>query len=393
MFRAHRLTFVLFTVVIAAAIAMGVALTAQERALRRGTALAAERFDLIVAAPGSQTELLLNTVFLQPSAVELMLPEDVARILAEPRVHFAAPLAFGDSHDGAPLVGTTAALVEHLSGGLREGRLFAEVAEAVVGAANPLAIGARFSASHGHAPDAEGSMMQHGMEFTVVGRMKPTSSPWDRAIVVPVEANWLLHGLPHGHPRGSRRIGPPYSEADLPGVPAIVLRPESFPAAYGLRNKYRTTTTTAFFPAEVLLQLYGIMGDVRRTMSLMTVTTQSLVTLSIVVGVIALMSMYRQRFAVLRAIGAPRRFIFATVWLYLMAIIGLGAVIGLATGYALAQVISAILAAETGIVFSAEIDAAELLLVMAILVIAALLATIPAWRAYRQPLVPALRGE
>ena len=38
----------------------------------KGSARAADRFDLIVAAPGSQTDLLLKVVFLQPGSVELL---------------------------------------------------------------------------------------------------------------------------------------------------------------------------------------------------------------------------------------------------------------------------------------------------------------------------------
>ncbi len=40
-------------------------LTAQERALRQGRARASDRFDLVVAAPGSQTDLLLKVAFLR----------------------------------------------------------------------------------------------------------------------------------------------------------------------------------------------------------------------------------------------------------------------------------------------------------------------------------------
>ncbi len=49
-----------FVLVIALAVGFAAAITAQERALRQGSARAADRFDLVVAAPGSQTDLLLK---------------------------------------------------------------------------------------------------------------------------------------------------------------------------------------------------------------------------------------------------------------------------------------------------------------------------------------------
>ena len=38
--------------------------------------------------------------------------------------------------------------------------------------------------------------------MTIVGRMRPTGTPWDRAIVVPIEYNWSVHGLGTGHAGG-----------------------------------------------------------------------------------------------------------------------------------------------------------------------------------------------
>ena len=84
LFRRNRATVLLLVCLVMLAVALGVAVSAQERALRQGSARAADRFDLIVGAPGSQTELLMNIVYLQPSAVELLKPDVLARLLAEP---------------------------------------------------------------------------------------------------------------------------------------------------------------------------------------------------------------------------------------------------------------------------------------------------------------------
>jgi hypothetical protein len=90
LFRRNRATVLLFVCLVMLAVALGVAVSAQERALRQGSARAADRFDLIVGAPGSQTELLMNIVYLQPSAVELLKPDVLARLLAEPKAELVA---------------------------------------------------------------------------------------------------------------------------------------------------------------------------------------------------------------------------------------------------------------------------------------------------------------
>ena len=445
----NRFTALLFVGLIALAVALGVAISAQERALRLGSARAADRFDLIVAAPGSQTDVLLSVVYLDPTAVELLSPEMTATVLAGERAAFAAPIGFGDSQGGDPVVGTTAGFVDHLSGGFAEGRVFAAINEAVVGALSPHAVGEEFSISHGNADGAggnaddvadahdhdhdhveaahegeaghseepghnhdaeelhqhdgeeahegevahqEGHDEHHHQAVTVVGRMKPTGTSWDRAIVVPIEYNWAVHGLPIGHANGETRIGPPFDAAKLPGVPAIVIKPENLAAAYGLRDRYRTIASTAFFPAEVLVDLYAVMGNVAHVMGALTLAAQVLVVAAILAGILALLDLQRQRFAVLRALGAPRSFVFATVWLYVAGLIAAGALIGLPLGWAFAGVVTRLVSSETGMAMQATLGLAELALVGALLGLGLLLALVPAAMIYRRPVVEALRG-
>lgn len=122
--RQYRFSALAFILLIAAGTSLSVAIISQERALRTGSARAADRFDLVVAAPGSRTDALLTSVFLQPGSARLLSPEVTARLLNDPNASFVSPLAFGDSIRGAPVVGVTAPLVEHLSNGLAEGRVF-----------------------------------------------------------------------------------------------------------------------------------------------------------------------------------------------------------------------------------------------------------------------------
>ena len=186
MIRRNAAVCATFLALIAMAVGVGAAITAQERALRQGSARAADPFDLVVAAPGSVTDLLLTVVYLRPGSVELLAGEPLRRLMAEERAEFVAPIGFGDSHDGDPIVGTIPALVSHLAVDGLEGRIFANAAEAVVGHTSPLAIGATFQASHGHGPEAEAGAY-HPQKLTVVGRLPRTGSPWDRAILVPIE--------------------------------------------------------------------------------------------------------------------------------------------------------------------------------------------------------------
>ncbi len=82
---------------VALATALGVAVTLQERSLRLGSARAADKFDLIVGRAGSETQLVLSSIFLQAAPLPLIDGSVLTKLSADPRVDWAAPVGFGDS--------------------------------------------------------------------------------------------------------------------------------------------------------------------------------------------------------------------------------------------------------------------------------------------------------
>src|SRR5262249_9789364 len=135
---------------IGVAVALGVAVTAEERALRVGTARAAADFDLIVGARGSPTQLVLGAVYLGPMTLDPVPGHVLQRLEREAGVVYAAPLAFGDSHRGFPMVGSTPDFVTAAGKRpLAEGRVFASLREVVLGADVNLRVGESFEATHG----------------------------------------------------------------------------------------------------------------------------------------------------------------------------------------------------------------------------------------------------
>lgn len=389
----RRFTWVnlLFMLLIAVSVGLGVGLLAQERGLRQGSARAAAPFDLIVAAPGSEITVMMAAVYLQPSDMALVTGAQYNEIAGTEGVALAAPIAFGDSHEGAPVIGTTAEFVTHLAGNLAEGRLFEASQEAVAGAFVDVVIGDHFTPAHGHGHDTD-DHGHEGFEYHVTGRMAPTGSPWDRAILVPVEGVWEIHGLPNGHEDGDPRIGPPFIAEYMPGTPAVLVRAEELWGNYSLRSRFTRSDLMAFFPGTVLAQLHSLMGEVRSAMSLMAVLTQVLVTLAVLIGLMILVRLVARSLALLRAIGAPLRFVFAVVWTYSAALILTGAILGLALGWVAARVISTVVTARTDVLVTASLGWPEAHLVAAFISLTLLLALVPAWMAARRPLLTDLRG-
>ena len=318
-------------VLVALATGIGVGIGALERGLRHGAAQAADAFDLVIGAPGGPTQLVMTSVYLQPDTVTLMDGAILGRIMAEPEVVWASPIGFGDQWHGYPIVGVTEALVTQ--GGRRgvsEGRVAADDSEAVLGADVPVKLGAKIEPQHGLIETHEGHVHAESA-YTAVGRLPLTGTPWDRAILVPIESVWEIHGLGNGH-QGVESIGPPW--IDPPGTPAVVVKPRSIAGAYQLRAKYRSATSTAVFPGEVLASMFRTMGDVRAVLSGMALATTVLVVGAVFLAFGALVSARARNHAVLRAIGAPPGFVLAALWLELGSVLAVGVALGIALGWA-----------------------------------------------------------
>ncbi len=390
---------------VALSVALGVAVTLQERGLRLGSARAADKFDLIVGAPGSATQLVLSSVFLQAAPLPLLPGETLQKLSADQRVAWAAPIGFGDSVGDRPVVGTTTTLIAQTAKGLAEGRMFAEEGEAVAGAAANLALGAEVVPMHGLA--GEGTHQHNDVRYRVVGRLNPTGTAWDRAILVPIQAVWHIHGLgehdeheehedhdEHDH-HGFDADAPlheAWDDAELPGLPAILVKPKTIADAYKLRQDYRAQATQAVFPAEVLTALYATMGDARAVLAAIAIGAQALVAAALILVTVVHVGQRRRQIGALRAFGAPRGAVFALVWGELMALIGAGVALGYALGWGVSAALGAAFTAKNGVVLPVGFLPEDAVGAAAVLGFAALLAAIPAWRAYAEPTVEALRA-
>lgn len=420
--RRHMGTVVAVVVLVAIAVALGVGISAQERAVREGGNVASDPFDLIIGAPGSTTQLLLTSVYLQPASVDLVDGQIMNDLHAREEVVNAAPIGFGDNYRGHPIIGTVAGLTtQHGELPLAEGKPFDDLYGAVIGAGVPLEIGDTFVPTHGLIEDVEGNNTHEHAEYHIVGRMQPWNSPWDRAILVSIESVWFIHGLGTGHEsegsfldgvlgfepataRSSKSahadhvarhspIGPPWEAPSVPGVPAIVIEPASFRDAYALRSEFRNRPdTTAIFPAEVLIELYALLGDATTVLSVVSVATQILVVGAVLLAVLASLQQKRQALGVLRALGAPRAYVFFSVWLQIVVMVTLGSLTGLFLGWGVAGVISSIVGSSTGLVLTATITGQEVGLAAILVGAGLILAVIPAARVYRQPVADVLRS-
>lgn len=385
-------TAVATALLVALAVALGVAVGAVERAVREGSIRAVAGFDLILGAPGSPTTLVLAGVFLRPEAIPLLPGEALARLQGVPGIAWFSPIGFGDSWRGHPVVGVAPAFVTR--GGRRplaEGSVFAEHFQAVLGAEVPLAIGQDFTPGHGRFADPDAGERGHEHSaYRVVGRLPRLGTAWDRAILVPIESVWELHGMGDGRREGeAERVGPPWS--DPAGVPAVVVAPLAVADAYRLRQAWRTDTSLAVFPAEVLVPLLRTLGDVRGLLASVAWAGFALVLAAVFLALSAGFAVRARDFAALRAIGAPRSFVAGAAWLEASVLVGAGVVLGLPLGWALAAVLAGTAAGSLAFEVTPAPDWPDALAPLLALAAGLLAGLVPAVAMARRPIEADLR--
>lgn len=382
------------SLVLALSLSLGVGVSMAERAVRQGTARAGDAFDLLVGAQGSSVQLMLGAAYLRPQSLPLAPGNAVSQILKQAGVVWAAPLAFGDRWKASPLVGTTTDMVT-LGGkrALAEGRTFAEQGEAVLGAGVPLRLGELFSPMHGQ---VSASHTEHGhVRYKAVGRLPETGTPWDNAILIPIESVWSVHdALPEeGH---NLPLGSLFGEKGfpLPGVSAVVVKPESIAAAYRLRAFWQTATVSdtggrpvnmqGVFTGEVLTELFATLGDMRDIMTGMAYAAQFVALCGVMlVGGMAV-SMRRRMLGTLRALGAPRAYLVLSVWSVVSVSIAVGTLAGLLFGWGLSEGAAQIMFRQTGIMLSPRLTLAEGSFAAASFALGSLCALFPACMVYRK---------
>jgi len=320
-------------------------------------------FDAVLGARGSPLQLVLNAVFhleTSPGNIPWSLYEEVKR---DPRVALAVPYALGDNYYGFRLVGTTEKIFtdfEYRKGHRFEvepgGRIFDPTRrEAVVGSyvarRTGLRVGSTFQPYHGLFFDPG---TQHDEEFTVVGVLKPTNSPSDRVIWIPIEGVYRMEGHVL---RGAGEAYTPRSDEEIPDehkeVSAVMLKLRSPAAGMALSqtvNRQGTVATLAWPVAQVMADLFERLGWAHRILALVAYLVVVVAAGTILASITNTINERRREFAIMRALGARRRTVFAIIVAESAAMAAAGSVAGYIVYFSIVATASVIVRAQTGVV-------------------------------------------
>ena len=387
-----------FAIAVSVALLLGVEKVRHET--RTSFANTISRADLIVGARSGTLNLLLYSIFRIGDATHNVSWETYRKIADHPDVAWTIPLSLGDSHRGYRVVGTTTeyfdqyryARTERLE--FARGAPFVTAHDAVLGAEVARALGYRLgdALEIGHGVAAVSFAPHHEHPFHVAGILEPTATPVDRTVHVSLEAIEAIHfdwqGIDRrtvAEPSGTDRtlLTPREITAFIVGMNSPVATLQMQRAI----NEYRDEPLLAILPGVALQQLWDLVGVAERALMIVASCVVLAGLLGMLTAILTTLNERRREMAILRAVGARPRHVFALLVTEaaLLALAGIGC--GVLLVYALLAVARPVLAAQYGIYIAISgLTRYDALLIGIVFGAALLLGALPAWRAYRNSL-------
>lgn len=430
--RQRALATTLTAVSVALAVALTVAIVHIKRGMEDRFQQSTIGYEMVVGAKGSPLQLILNTVFnldISPGNIPWSVVE---KLRADKRVKAVVPFSVGDNYHGFRIIGTSDKFKDSFGYQLTEGRwfnfseealrdAFAEanersheriakehgkelaksaehhhaVSEAVIGATvaheTGLRLGQTFIAEHGLESDSNAE--QHtDNPWTVVGILAATGTAVDRGLFINLDSFYHIEGheVRDTVKADATKIEVKKEEEkdndpDPGQVSSVALKLHSPVHALGLYREINDSPDAmAAFPAVEVRKLFAIVGNIDLILLAQAILIGLVAGVAIAVSIYNSMSERRREIAVMRALGARRKTIFAVVVLEAVAICALGGLTGIVGGHVIVAFANSVLHQVSGFTVSPlAFQPVELLIAAGCIVLGALSGLGPAARAYR----------
>jgi putative ABC transport system permease protein len=227
----------------------------------------------------------------------------------------------------------------------------------------------------------------HEDKFKLVGILKPTGTPIDRAIFANLNGFFELHSREH--------VGHDDHEEEAKLITAVLVCIKSVPPGNTdvvLKMINNGKIAQAVEPGRVISELFeGIVGKLQFVLLGMSVLTVIVAGISIMVSIFNSMNDRRHEIAIMRALGARRVTVMATILVESILLSLIGGFFGLLLAHGTIGVCSPMIANWTGVaVGMLQFQTRELILIPGLVVLASAVGYLPALSAYKTDVARAL---
>ena len=197
--RHHRSKTLLLVLSLSVFLGLPLVMRAMSAVIQQSLMARAESTPLLLGKKGSSLDLVVEALYFQSKGVEALTAADASEV-DDTGLAQAIPMRTGLLAQQFPLVGTS---LDYFSfRGLRtaDGRALATLGECVVGANVAAALDLRPGDSILTSPSTLFDLAGvYPLRLQVVGILRPSYGPDDRAVFVDVKTAWVAEGLGHGH--------------------------------------------------------------------------------------------------------------------------------------------------------------------------------------------------
>ena len=350
--------------------------------------------DLIVGARTGDIQLLLSSVFRIGHTNNGVSWQSYQYITKQRGGRWSIPISLVDSHKGQAVLGTTLDYFKHYRFAKKQplaftqGQAFSSINEVVIGSevASKLAYktGDEIVISHGM---GNTSFHHHDDNpFKVVGILKPTGTPVDKTLHVPLAAIELIHGGGH-HDHDDHHD---HSSHALVGHPkqitAFLMGFDSPLYTLQIRrniNQFKPEPLLAIMPTVTLKELWEMLAIIEKILLLFSFVVVIISLLGMLTTLLANLNQRRRELAILRSVGARPWQLFSLISIESLLTTFLGCLVGCTLFYALMGTTAGYLQSQAGVSINISmLSDYELTLIGVIMAAGFIIGLIPATRAY-----------
>jgi putative ABC transport system permease protein len=343
--------------------------------------------DFVLAAKGSPLQSMLANIYHVDVPTGNIKVSEARRIIKNPMVAEAIPLAYGDNYEKFRIVGTNEKYPNHYGCTLAEGSLFSAPFEVTIGAdvarETGLKIGSTFTSVHGYDNAAEDADAHHHQVCTVVGVFAKSNSVIDNLILTPVETTWMVHE--HNDVEIADSTSADSTRAEPEREMTAYLIKKRNKGAFGMLSKQTEDTTMQL--ANVAVENSRLMNNFGLGLSTITAIAVVIMVISFISIFISLFTSMRERryeLALMRTMGGTRSTLFTLIIQEGLLLVLLGYVIGLLLSRVGLLVLSHFMQESFHYgLDNLAISTQELALLGLTLLVGLLASAIPAWQALK----------
>ena len=399
--RSRPLSSILTALSVALGVGLVVAVMSTRASATKSFRDAARGYDVLLGpSHGSPLQLVMNTMFHVGNAGGTMPYEHYERALKDKRVRAAVPYAVGDSFRGHHVVGTTTEFFEILQdrekrplgegvrGTIFRPRSFDAVIGSIAASKGGLRRGDVFRVTHG----VEITFHEHEEDFTVVGVMRPTGTPADRAIFIPIDTFYHI-----GSHAGDDDVATPLDKhnKELPeatdpalkrlGISAVGLRLVNPILRLRYMHEYRTSggPVEAVVPVDQIGDLMRLVGSVDSVFRLTALLVILVAAIGILVSLYNTIQGRRREIAIMRALGARPHHVFFVLVLESVLLVLAGGLVGLLLGHGAVTLAAPKLLEAYGVFVESAFGMLDVTILAALAGIGVLVGLLPALRGLR----------